>query len=87
MTPMEERMHVWGIVPAAGMSRRMGRTKQSLPHRDSTIVGVIVRTLLDAGLRGLVVVTRTDLVTALDLPNDPRLDVAINDDAESEMVD
>ncbi len=87
MTPTSRNVQVFGIIPAAGMSRRMGRTKQTLAYRDSTITGTVARTLLDAGLAGVVVVTRTELVEALDLPSDPRLSVAINNDADSEMID
>jgi len=78
---------VYGIVPAAGLGRRMGRPKQTLPFRGSTIVGSVVRTLLDAGLDAVVVVTRSKLVPGLGLPIDKRLSVASNDDASSQMID
>ena len=87
MTPAGWGVRIWGIVPAAGMSRRMGRAKQSLTYRDSTIAGTVARTLLDAGLEGVVVVTRGELIGALDLPDDPRVATAVNDDADSEMID
>ena len=77
----------WGIVPAAGMSRRMGRAKQLLPFRGSTLTATVTRTLLDGGVSGVVVVTRTQLVDGLQLPADPHLRVAINDDADSAMID
>jgi molybdenum cofactor cytidylyltransferase len=78
---------VYGIVPAAGLGRRMGRAKQTLPFRGSTMVGSVVRTLLDAGLDTVVLVTRSELVTRLGLPIDKRLSVAVNDDASSQMID
>ncbi|MGB2987902.1 MAG: nucleotidyltransferase family protein [Phycisphaerae bacterium] len=87
MTPANGAIRVWGIIPAAGLGRRMGLPKQTLRYRDSTIGGSVMRTLLDAGLDGVVVVTRTDLVDALDLPNDPKVEIAVNDDAHSEMID
>jgi molybdenum cofactor cytidylyltransferase len=51
------------------------------------MVGSVVRTLLDAGLDAVVVVTRSELVTRLGLPIDKRLSVAANDDAASQMID
>ncbi len=78
---------VWAIVPAAGTGRRMGAAKQALAFRHSTLTGTVVRTLLDAGVDGIVVVTRTPLVAALALPDDPRVEVGINDDAGTEMID
>ena len=87
MTLPSGGVQVFGIIPAAGMSRRMGRPKQTLAYGSSTITGTVARTLLGADIDGLVVVTRTELVEALDLPTDPRVAVAINDDADSEMID
>lgn len=51
------------------------------------MVGSVVRTLLDAGLDGVVLVTRSELVTRLSLPIDKRLSVAVNDDSSSQMID
>lgn len=82
-----EVARVWGIIPAAGMSRRMGQAKQTLPFGSSTIAGTVTRTLLDAEASGVVVVARTHLVEQLQLPADPRVLVAVNDDADSEMID
>ncbi len=65
----------------------MGRPKQTLPFRGSTIVGSVVRTLLDAGLDTVVLVTRSELLTRLGLPSDKRLSVAVNDDTSSQMID
>ncbi len=87
MSKPTARVQVFGIVPAAGSSRRMGLPKPSLPYGDSTMVGVVARTLLDAGLDGVVVVTRSELAASLDLPSDPRILIAYNDDANSEMID
>jgi molybdenum cofactor cytidylyltransferase len=51
------------------------------------MAGSVVRTLFDAGLDAVVVVTRSELVARLDLPNDKRLAVAVNDEASSQMID
>jgi CTP:molybdopterin cytidylyltransferase MocA len=65
----------------------MGGPKQTLPFRGSTIVGSVVRTLLNAGLEGVVVVTRSELLAELGLPVDTRVCVATNDDPASQMID
>lgn len=87
MTTSQATPRVWGIVPAAGMSRRMGFTKQTADVHGSTMVAKVVGTMLEAGVAGVVVVTRTELAEALALPLDDRVKVAFNDDAESEMID
>ena len=87
MTPTESRVRVCGILPAAGMSRRMGTPKQSLPYGDGTMTARTAQTMLDADLDAVMVVTRTALVEAIDLPRDDRLFVAINDDSSSQMID
>lgn len=87
MTDSVALPRVWGVIPAAGMSRRMGFPKQAADVGGSTMAALVVRTLLDAGVAGVVVVTRSELVDALALPETDRVSVAINDDAESEMID
>ena len=80
-------VRVWAVIPAAGLSRRMGRPKQSMPLAGSTVAATVVRTVLDADISGLGVVTRTQLIHQLQLPADPRVNVAINDDPNTEMID
>ena len=87
MTTADRTVRVWGIVPAAGVGRRMGRSKQALPYRDSTLTSTVVRTLLSSGVNGIVVVTRTSLLEALELPDDPRVEIALNDNDTSQMID
>jgi molybdenum cofactor cytidylyltransferase len=64
----------------------MGRPKQALPYGLSTMAGGVTRTLLDAGLERVVVVTRTELRDSLELPEDRRVHVALNDDPHSQMI-
>jgi len=78
---------VWAVVPAAGLSRRMGRPKQTLPYQGTTMVAAVVQSLLDAGVNGVVGVTRTEFADRLALPADPRVIITINDRADSEMID
>ncbi len=56
------------IVLAAGLSRRMGRPKLSLPWRDTTVIGQVVSVLSAAGIAEILVVTggaRQEIETAL----------------------
>jgi len=46
-----------GVVLAAGKSERMGRPKMSLPWGETTVIGQVVGTLVQAGLGEVVVVT------------------------------
>ncbi len=87
MGDTNQNVRIWGIIPAAGLGQRMGLAKQSLPYRGSTFTATVTRTLLDAGVRGTVVVTRTAIIGQLQLPDDPRVHVALNEDAASEMID
>ncbi|MGQ9524718.1 MAG: nucleotidyltransferase family protein [Armatimonadota bacterium] len=48
--------HVWGVVLAAGESRRMGTPKQLLPFHGVTMIETVARTLLEADLAGVLVV-------------------------------
>lgn len=48
------------VVLAAGLSRRMGRPKASLPWGDTTVLGQVLATLQEAGLQEIVVVTGGD---------------------------
>jgi molybdenum cofactor cytidylyltransferase len=47
---------VWGVLLAAGESRRMEQLKQLLPYGNVTIVEAVARTLLGSGLDGVLVV-------------------------------
>lgn len=51
---------VAAVVLAAGLSRRLGRSKQLLPWRGSTLLGYTVSTLLHAGISRIAVVTGHD---------------------------
>ena len=86
-SPAGGNVRISAIVPAAGASRRIGHPKQVLPYRGSTLATTVVRTLLQAGVDSLVVVTRTPLVEALELPDDARVAIALNDAVDSEMID
>jgi len=87
MSTQPQDAAIWGIVPAAGMSRRMGFPKQTAMMGGATMVGTVVGSMLDAGVAGVVVVTRSELLSSLGLPRDKRIATAINDDADSEMID
>lgn len=59
---------IGAVVLAAGLSQRMGRPKMTLPWQDTTIIGQVVRVLLDVGIDHVLVVTggsRNDVESAL----------------------
>ncbi len=87
MNQGRQKIRIWAVVPAAGLSRRMGRTKQTLPFANTTVVGAVTRILLEADVDVVIVVTRTDLIDKLKLPDEPRVVIAANDDPKSEMID
>jgi len=87
MTSTNPRVRVYGVLPAAGMSRRMGTAKQVLPYGDRTMTARTAHTMLESGLDAVAVVTRTELVEAIHLPQDDRLLLVVNDDASSQMID
>jgi molybdenum cofactor cytidylyltransferase len=59
---------IGAVVLAAGLSQRMGRPKMTLPWGDTTVIGQVVRVLLDASVDYILVVTggaQNDVESAL----------------------
>src|SRR5690242_2514931 len=52
--PQRRRM-ITGVVLAAGASRRLGRPKQLLPYRDTTLLGATLDVARSAGFDQLIV--------------------------------
>ncbi len=69
-----------GLVLAAGQSRRMGRPKLELPVEGSPMLRRTLETMLEAPFERVRVVVAPG--TALDLPDDARLEVVENPDAK-----
>src|SRR5688500_5621538 len=77
---------VAAIVPAAGRSGRMGKAKPLLEVVGRPMVLGVVDALLAGGAGRVTVVVTRDLSSQLgELP--PRVSIAVNDDASSEMID
>ena len=53
---MIKKKKIAGIVPCAGLSRRMGAFKPLLPFGNGTIIRGTVKSLLDAGVSKVIVV-------------------------------
>lgn len=49
------------IVLAAGKSTRMGQQKMLMPWGDTTVLGKVIRTLQDAGMDDILLVTNSDI--------------------------
>ena len=78
---------VFGIIPAAGASKRLGRPKQLLPVGESTLLNTVIDAVLAGGLDDLVVVTNGAVSEALGLTKDRRFRTAILGDPETEMLE
>lgn len=76
------------IVPAAGLSRRMGREKILLPFGRSTLLETVLETLEAAGIAGAatVVVLRPDLPEAAERARRAGARVVFNAHPEEEML-
>ncbi|MBO6138002.1 MAG: nucleotidyltransferase family protein [Lachnospiraceae bacterium] len=57
MVKLKPEFKVGGIVTAAGLSKRMGAFKPLLPLGSATVIENTVKTLLDAGVKQVTVVT------------------------------
>jgi len=78
---------VFALVLAAGQSRRMGRLKQLLPFRDRTFVDAVVEAVLESSVDGVCVVANGQVRDFLGDELPERFIVAINDRADSEMIE
>jgi molybdenum cofactor cytidylyltransferase len=67
------------IVLAAGKSTRMGQQKMLMPWGDTTVLGRVIRTLQNAGMEDIVLVTHSDILHSVEhLP----IRVMLNDDGD-----
>ncbi len=74
------------VVPAAGLSRRMGREKILLPFGRSTVLETILETLALAGITETVTVLRPDLPRAAERATRAGARVVFNARPEEEML-
>ncbi|HKA36560.1 MAG TPA: nucleotidyltransferase family protein [Thermoanaerobaculia bacterium] len=79
-------MKLSAVIPASGLSRRMGREKILLPFRGSTILETILETLAAAGVEQRVVVLRPDLGEAAGRARRAGASVVTNPQPEGEML-
>ena len=75
------------VVPAAGLSRRMGSEKVLLPFGRSTVLETILETLAAAGVAEVVAVLRPDLTEAAEMARRLRARVVFNPHPEEEMLE
>ncbi len=85
--PRESAPRVYGIVPAAGRSRRMGRSKQLLEFNAKPMLSAVLDGLATTSINGIVVVTHDQIARSLDLSNRRDLIICFNNDAATEMID
>jgi molybdenum cofactor cytidylyltransferase len=79
-------MMLGAVVPAAGLSRRMGREKVLLPFGRSTMLGTVLAKLGAAGVERVVVVVRPDLAGAAEVARAAGAGVVENPHPEGEMI-
>ncbi len=79
-------MKLGAVVPAAGLSRRMGREKVLLPFGSSTMLGTILARLGEANVSRTVVILRTDLPAAQEAARAAGAEVVVNPHPENEML-
>lgn len=85
--PQEERKGpLDAVVPAAGLSRRMGKEKALLPFRSSTVLETVLGALVEAGVRETIVVLRPGLAGAPELAGRWNARVIVNSRSEEEML-
>jgi molybdenum cofactor cytidylyltransferase len=86
VNPSAHGRRVFALVPAAGLSRRMGKPKQLLHYRDGTILEAVINSVLESTVDGLGIVASPTVRDFLgsDLPE--RCFVAVNADGDSEMI-
>jgi CTP:molybdopterin cytidylyltransferase MocA len=75
------------VVPAAGLSRRMGSEKVLLPFGRSTVLETILETLAAAGVAEVVTVLRPDLTEAAERARHLGARVVFNPHPEEEMLE
>ncbi len=79
--------NVFGLIPAAGISQRMGTPKQLLRYRHSTILETVIDSMLRAEPAGLVVVTNSAISARLQLHQRSGFVTTIMKNPEAEMLD
>lgn len=87
MKPSSTGRRVFGLILAAGQSRRMGQCKQLLPYKDGTIIEAVIQPVLESSLDGLVIVANPQVERFLRGYLPEQCFLALNDDPESEMLD
>ncbi len=85
-TPEKTASRVYGIIPAAGRSRRMGRPKAALPVRGRPMLHRVAESLLGAQLDRIVIVVAEE-GRPLAEPLADRCDIVINPRPDAEMIE
>lgn len=78
---------IFAILPAAGMSRRMGQPKQLIPINNKPMLLTVLEPLTATNISAVAIVTRTDIANQLSLTESQNTTIVINDDDQSEMID
>jgi molybdenum cofactor cytidylyltransferase len=78
---------ITAIVLAAGQSKRMGQQKMLMAWRNTTVIGKVINTLLEAGVSDIRVVTGGNQADLIDILKDYDISYVYNKDfANGEML-
>jgi molybdenum cofactor cytidylyltransferase len=83
----ETTPRVFAIVPAAGLSRRMGVDKLLITRDGRTLIEEFLHQLSASRVGAVVLVTRSRLVGKVDLESFKKVSMVFNDDDATEMID
>lgn len=87
-TDQSASARVHAIIPAAGRSRRMGKSKQLLEVGGQTMLESVIEPLAASGeLESILLVTHDTIAQSIDLSKAPNIRLVLNEDESSEMID
>lgn len=78
--------NVYAMILAAGRSRRMGRLKQQMSYRGTTMLDAVIDALLESPLDGMVLVLNPELAPQYEENIPDHCYIAVNDDGDSAMI-
>ncbi|MEE9297224.1 MAG: nucleotidyltransferase family protein [Phycisphaerae bacterium] len=87
MTTAQPESRIYAIVPAAGRSRRMGQAKQLLAVDAKPMLTGILESLADSQVKGIALVTYSEIGEAIDVHALHNTFIVVNDDQDTEMID
>lgn len=79
-------MNISAIILAAGQSKRMGRSKMTLPWKNTTVLGKVIETIKQAGIGDILVVTGGERAQVDTIVAEYKVRTVYNENFESEEM-